>query len=440
MVLGASILCGMLPDVGLGINLYVLSSSLFFLGFSLACVDISINTQASIIEKLTRASLMGSFYGWYSIGGVAGVLSGGLMQSANINIFHSFSIISACCVFLSALFSLKLVSRDDIKDITMITFSPDETNRIPTSDTASVTRVNRMIVYLSLLGFLCNLGTGSMVDWSTIYLSEVMGFTPFYTSLAFTLFSVFLGIGRFSSDYLMNTFGAGIMLSLTGLLSSLGFLIVVLAPSLPLKHLVIYIGFSLLGYFVSFGFPVVNTIAGRIPGKKVEEVFVYTIPVSYVAFLLGPPVMGWLSEAAGSLRYSFIVVGGLIFLVFGIAQVMPREIIWLNASASVSDVKLSTLGNDTVGELVKDIYHNADGNVEEGKGAVGDPRVRKRRNKSMQISPSVIIPHFVNGNDSRSTHTTSASSQCGNSLVDFEAPAEYQDGSSDDVCIKQGIV
>ena len=151
MVLGASILCGMLPDVGLGINLYVLSSSLFFLGFSLACVDISINTQASIIEKLTRASLMGSFYGWYSIGGVAGVLSGGLMQSANINIFHSFFIISACCIFLSELISLKLVSRDDIKDIMMITFSLYKTSRVPTSDTASVTKANRMIVSISIL-------------------------------------------------------------------------------------------------------------------------------------------------------------------------------------------------------------------------------------------------------------------------------------------------
>ena len=110
-----------------------------------------INTQASIIEKLTRASLMGSFYRWYSIGGVAGVLSGGLMQSANINIFHSFFIISACCIFLSELISLKLVSRDDIKDIMMITFSLYKTSRVPTSDTASVTKANRMIVSISIL-------------------------------------------------------------------------------------------------------------------------------------------------------------------------------------------------------------------------------------------------------------------------------------------------
>ena len=415
VVLGSAILCGVLPVVGLGLNLYVLIFSVFGLGLSLACVDISINTQASIAEKIARSSLMGVFYGWYSIGGVAGVLAGGLMQSSNLNTFISFSVVSICCLVLSVFFSLKLISRDDGHDILMA--SLDQSNLDSLNDPDSARRGNRMVLYLCILGFLCNLGEGSMVDWSTIYLTEVMGATPFFSSVAFALFSASLGFGRFSSDYLMNRYGAGVMLSLAGVISSIGLIIIILSPSLPVKYVMVCVGLSLLGFFVSFGVPVVNTTAGRIPGKNVDEVFAYTIPSSYVAFLLGPPTLGWLSQATGSLRFAFIVIAGLVFSVSAIVQCMPREIMWSTGWAG--SAQSFTIGREDEVKPTNDVSLDPRQDLEEGEEIIGEP-------------PDNSIGTLVNADHSNAISTLSVSAHGRNNMADFETNAEYQELKSAD--------
>ncbi len=119
---------------------------------------------------------------------------------------------------------------------------------------------------------------------------------------------IMMSTGRFVADYFISKIGRKRLLQICGVMISAGLFTAVIFPYLVSST----IAFMMVGLGVSSIVPTVYSAAGR-HSKVPPGIALATVSsVSFLGFLMGPPLIGYISEAAG-LRYSFAVIG-----VFGI--------------------------------------------------------------------------------------------------------------------------
>jgi MFS family permease len=119
---------------------------------------------------------------------------------------------------------------------------------------------------------------------------------------------IMMASGRFMSDYFISKIGRKKLLQICGVVISTGLYMAVIFPYLVTST----IAFMLVGIGVSSVVPSVYSAAGR-HSKIPPGIALATVSsVSFLGFLMGPPMIGYISQAAG-LRYSFAVIG-----IFGI--------------------------------------------------------------------------------------------------------------------------
>jgi MFS family permease len=101
-----------------------------------------------------------------------------------------------------------------------------------------------------------------------------------------------------------------------GAVALAGLALVVYSPTLPLAMA----GAALWGLGTALGFPVGMSVAGDDPGHAAARVSVVAT-ISYVAFLAGPPLIGFLGQQVGT-RHALTITGGLIarLLISGVLQ------------------------------------------------------------------------------------------------------------------------
>jgi MFS family permease len=138
-----------------------------------------------------------------------------------------------------------------------------------------------------------------------------------YVILGYTSFMIMMASGRFLGDKMIQNFGRKRWLQISGVMISSGMFISVFFPFLIPATL----GFMLVGVGVSGIVPMVYTIAGNSKTIAPGMALAMVSGVSYFGFLLGPPLIGYIS-ALSSLRYSYAVIGCFgIFITFVVAKI-----------------------------------------------------------------------------------------------------------------------
>ena len=89
--------------------------------------------------------------------------------------------------------------------------------------------------------------------------------------------------------------------------AALGLVVFILAPNLPIA----FLGVALWGAGASLGFPLGMSAAADDPTKAAASVSA-AATIGYVAFLCGPPVLGWISHQIGILNTLWIIVGLIV--------------------------------------------------------------------------------------------------------------------------------
>jgi MFS family permease len=103
---------------------------------------------------------------------------------------------------------------------------------------------------------------------------------------------------------MISKLGRQKMLQICGIMISTGLFLSVLFPYL----VTCTIAFMLVGLGVSSIVPTVYSTAGKYTKVPPGIALVTVSSVSFLGFLMGPPLIGYISEIAG-LRYSFAVIG-----------------------------------------------------------------------------------------------------------------------------------
>lgn len=99
-------------------------------------------------------------------------------------------------------------------------------------------------------------------------------------------------LGRFLADGFVTKYGPSRVLKVCGLLILGGLL---LAASLPYLITATF-GFLLVGFGISSSVPICYSVAGKLGTMKASIAITIVSSISFFGFLVGPPVIGWLSE------------------------------------------------------------------------------------------------------------------------------------------------
>jgi MFS family permease len=145
---------------------------------------------------------------------------------------------------------------------------------------------------------------GAMFDWSGIYFKDVVKAPASLVVLGYTSFMIMMATGRFVADFLISKIGRKRLLQICGVMISAGLFTSVFFPYLVPCTL----AFMLVGLGVSSIVPTVYSAAGRHSKIPAGIALATVSSVSFLGFLMGPPLIGYISEVAG-LRYSFAVIG-----------------------------------------------------------------------------------------------------------------------------------
>jgi MFS family permease len=273
--------------LGLTGTIWQLAAALFLFGCFSNLVNIAMNTQAVDVESMYGRSIMASFHGLWSIAGFSGAAIGTLLVSAAVAPWIHFMIIFAIAALL-VLFFYKFTLPTDT--------GGGETHPF-------FVKPDKYILNLGLIAFCSMLCEGAMADWSGVYFQKIVHSPKEFITFGYVAFTAAMATGRFIGDSMVVKLGIKKVLQLSATLIATGLFISILFPYLAAA----IIGFLLVGLGVSSVVPLIYSLAGKSGTMPAGLALAAVSSVSFLGFLIGPPLIGFISEVAG-LRLSFAVI------------------------------------------------------------------------------------------------------------------------------------
>ena len=277
-----------LTNLGMAAAPWQLAVFLFFFGVIGNMANIAVNTQGVETEKLYKRPINTSFHGAWSIAGFAGALIGLLMINLHVKPYQHFLVIVILAwtnVFINHKY--------------LVGGNHEGGGKRP-----FFIKPQGALLQLGIIAF-CSMATeGAMFDWSGVYFREIVKTPHSLVVLGYASFMVMMATGRFIGDAIILRIGRKRTMQFSGIIISLGMAISVCFPYLVPAT----IGFMLVGLGVSTNIPSVYSVAGRNEKVPPGIALAMVSSVSYLGFLMGPPLIGYIS-ALSSLRYSYAVIG-----------------------------------------------------------------------------------------------------------------------------------
>jgi MFS family permease len=193
-------------------------------------------------------------------------------------------------------------------------------SRVAESKAPALARPTGPILILVAVTLSAMLMEGASIDWSAIYMRTVFESGPFVAGFAVALFAFSQAAARFFADSFVERHspsGVGRVLTAT---MALGVLLLFFSPA-PIVSL---LGFVLVGIGSSAIFPLAISAAAQRTDRPAAINVAALSQISFVAFLLGPPLLGSAAEHWG-IRWAFGLGMPLIVLSFLMAGALGRK-------------------------------------------------------------------------------------------------------------------
>jgi MFS family permease len=147
---------------------------------------------------------------------------------------------------------------------------------------------------------------GAASDWLPLLMTTDHGAPEAVGSLVFTGFALAMFVGRTAGTPLVARFGRAPVVRVCAAVGTVGVLLVVVSPSPVLTAAAA----GVWGLGIALGFPLAISAAGDHPTDGDRRVSVVAT-AGYIAFLAGPPALGFLGEHLG-LQAAMLVPAGLL--------------------------------------------------------------------------------------------------------------------------------
>jgi len=256
-------------------------------GLCIGAIELVVNLEADRVEHQSGRRIMNRSHAFWSFGFFGAGLLGALAARAGISPqWHLAAIVP-----LSALCTPLLLGGFDAAP--QRSGGSDE----PAHHFARPTLAIMALVLFSLSGLVLE---GAGIDWSAIYMRDVFATSTFIGGIAVATGAFAQGAARYVADRFVERHSPLAIARTLLMVLALGTLLVTFAPAWPLALL----GFALMGVGTSVMFPLAMSAAAQRTDRPAATNVAALAQISFVSFLLGPPLLGFVAEHLG-IRWTF---------------------------------------------------------------------------------------------------------------------------------------
>ncbi|HET6856605.1 MAG TPA: MFS transporter [Streptomyces sp.] len=273
-------------------NLLTLCALLFVFGATAGMSDVAMNALGVEVENRLDRSIMSGLHGMWSagalIGSAAGTVAAHLGSDARLH--HLLAAI--------ALTALGLIACQRVLDLRS---APDD------AAPPRFALPPKSALAIGAIGFCAVFAEGASLDWSAVYLRDVLGTSPGLAAASTTAFALTMAVARFAGDKVVDRFGPVRTVRVGGVMATVGGALVVVAPH-PATAMA---GFGLVGLGVAVVVPLAFAAAGR-SGPNPSQAIAGVATITYTSGLIAPSAIGAVADVT-SLVVSFGLVTVLAF-------------------------------------------------------------------------------------------------------------------------------
>ncbi|HEX4443627.1 MAG TPA: MFS transporter [Galbitalea sp.] len=298
-----------LAAFGIGVaHSFVLSFvGLIVFGLAIATCDVAMNLSGAANERALGRSIMPVYHAFFSIGTIIGAALGTLAEALHLPLQWHITILEivlVAAVLIAAPFLLPEAADRARADGTV---NPPSTWR---SRLAIWKEPATILIGLIVLG--AAFTEGSANDWLSYAMVHGHGTTRATGALVYSIFVTAMTIGRLSGVRFLDRWGRVPVLRSAAILAGVGLILFIFVP----VYWVEIVGVILWGLGASLGFPVGMSAAADDPQRAAARVSAVAT-IGYCAFLVGPPVLGFLGNQFGILHGLLLVLvlaalGGIV--------------------------------------------------------------------------------------------------------------------------------
>lgn len=273
-------------------------AGLLLFGLGCGTGEIALNVEGAQIEAIQGKPLLPLLHGFFSLGTVVGALIGIALTAAQFSVLWHLLGVTALLIILG------LWAAPGVPDGVGLAPPRSSTSRNETSGPSPWRDPAVLLIGAIVLAMAFAEGTAN--DWLPLLMVDAHGLSEVYGSLLYAGFAAMMALGRFLGGPIVQRLGRGIVLGGSAVMAIAGILLVSYAPNLAVAGVAVV----LWGLGASLGFPVAISAAGDSTDRPAQRVSAVAAS-GYLAFLVGPPLLGYLGEHIG-LQQAMLVPAALL--------------------------------------------------------------------------------------------------------------------------------
>ncbi len=301
---GLIVMAATIMTVGLGVtfgpSFAIVFAGLVFFGAAMGMTDVAMNVSGAANERAFGRNIMPIFHAFFSGGTMLGAALGALAEVAHVPLaMHVFAI--AVLIVVGAIVATRFLKSEHVIDDSGETLAASDHSR-SWRGRLRIWRDPRVLL-IGIVALAAAFAEGSANDWLTIAMVDGHGVTKATGALVFGIFVTAMTAGRLGGVFLLDKFGRVRVLRGSFLLAAAGLLLVIFVPN----PVVAAAGVVFWGLGSALGFPVGMSAAADDPKTAAARVSAVAT-IGYFAFLVGPPVIGFLGQRVGILHALLVVL------------------------------------------------------------------------------------------------------------------------------------
>jgi len=254
---------------------------LVLIGGLVGGMDVAMNANAVAVERRMGRAIMSSCHAWWSLGGLAGAATGGLLIARFGAIGHAVAVLAVGLAILAAA-------------IPAVLHDAPPAGEAPARAKGGVS-LSLLRLLVGITALFSMIPEGAVLDWSALYLEQALGASVETAGLAFAAFSATMAVMRFSGDPIRDRLGAVLTLRISTLVAGTGMLFAAFADSV----LGVAAGFAFAGLGIANMVPIAFSAAGNLPGLAPGIGISVVTFMGYSGLLFAPSLIGFVAKHTG---------------------------------------------------------------------------------------------------------------------------------------------
>lgn len=274
--------------VGVAPTVPVLVGAFVVYGLGVGAVDAGMNMQGVRVQEAYGRSIMASFHGSWSVGGILGALYAAGVAEIDL----PFSVSLAAVALVTAVVSTVAATR-----------FVDAREHDPGLSAAGLDLPWRPVLIFGLVVLVFYAADTGILTWSSVYLEDALDATTSVAPLAYGAYQGGALVSRFGGDLVVRRLGAASVVLIGTTVGLLGLLTVVVSPA----PAVAIVGFFVTGLGLAILAPLsFAALAAAVPPGARDVAIARMNIANYLGAIMGGGLIG-AAASADHLRWAFVI-------------------------------------------------------------------------------------------------------------------------------------